>query len=199
MKKKVKEQKNAITPKDRILNKSMELFYEQGFANTGINQIIEESSSFKKSFYTYFSDKNSLGLSYLELQEKDFLNYMRKMIQKHDTYEPFVRSWVSLQRKMIRLPKYNGCPFALFTNQSLKDAELFQSKIKGILENWKILMVQFIDDLKSKGNFPKTIDSTLCVKKIILYYEGAIQSYVMTRDPTYLSLLEEELIKLPKS
>ena len=112
MKKKVKEQKNAITPKDRILNKSMELFYEQGFANTGINQIIEESSSFKKSFYTYFSDKNSLGLSYLELQEKDFLNYMRKMIQKHDTYEPFVRSWVSLQRKMIRLPKYNCCPFA---------------------------------------------------------------------------------------
>jgi AcrR family transcriptional regulator len=195
-KKKVKTE-NYQNPKERILNKSIELFYEQGFANTGINQIIEESSSFKKSFYTYFQDKNSLGLSYLELQEKEFLNYMNKMMNKYDTYEPFVRSWISLQRKMIRRPKYNGCPFALFTNQT-NDSSLFRTKIKSILENWKELLISFVDRLKANGSLPKGLNSNLTVKKMILYYEGALQSYVMTGDELYISILEEELLKLAK-
>lgn len=197
MEKNIMKSKVYQNPKERILNKSIELFYEQGFANTGINQIIEESSSFKKSFYTYFQDKNSLGLSYLELQEKDFLSYMDKMMNKYDSYEPFVRSWVALQRKMIRRPKYNGCPFALFTNQT-SDSDLFRIKIKSILENWKNLLIDFVDRLKANGNLPKCLDSSMAVKKMILYYEGALQSYVMTGDEIYISILGEELLKLGK-
>ncbi len=191
-------EKRKKNPKERILDKAANLFYIQGFDSTGINQIIEESETFKKSFYTYFQDKNSLALPYLEIQERELIELLTKIIQKHDDYNDFVRAWVKLQKKTMTSSSYRGCPFALFSNQSIKNKELFQDKIKEIFKNWEELLIQFIESLQQKNKFPKKKDAKLIVKKIILYYEGAGQAYSMTKDPIYIKLLEEELLSLKK-
>lgn len=189
-------EKKEKNPKERILGSASNLFYIQGFESTGINQIIEESGTFKKSFYTYFQDKNSLALSYLEIQENELIQLLTKMILKHNDYDQFIKTWVNLQRKKMTSNSYRGCPFALFTNQSIKNRELFQNKIKNIFKNWEELLVQFIESLQEKNKFPKKKDPRIIVKKIILYYEGAGQSFAMTKDPVYIKLLEEELLSL---
>ena len=189
-------EKKEKNPKERILEAASNLFYVQGFDSTGINQIIEESETFKKSFYTYFQDKNSLALSYLEIQEKELIELLTKMIHKHKDYTNFVKAWVNLQRKKMTSNSYRGCPFALFSNQSIKNRELFQDKIQNIFKNWEELLIHFIESLQKKNKFPQKKDPKLIVKKIILYYEGVGQAYSMTRDPIYIKLLEEELLSL---
>lgn len=53
--------------KGKIVSAAWKLFYEQGYDNTTIEEIIDESGTSKGSFYHYFDGKDSLlsSLSYL--------------------------------------------------------------------------------------------------------------------------------------
>ncbi|MDR2235226.1 MAG: TetR/AcrR family transcriptional regulator [Chryseobacterium sp.] len=52
-------------PRERILNTASVLFHRQGYNNTGINQIIEDSGVSKASFYQHFKSKDDLCIEFL--------------------------------------------------------------------------------------------------------------------------------------
>ena len=70
--------KNTRNTKSRIVAAAWKLFYEQGYDDTTIDDIIEESKTSKGSFYHYFEGKDALLSSlsvlfddkYRELQEQ---------------------------------------------------------------------------------------------------------------------------------
>lgn len=59
--------KNERNTKGKIIAAAWKLFYEQGYDNTTVEEIIEESQTSKGSFYHYFGGKDALlsSLSYL--------------------------------------------------------------------------------------------------------------------------------------
>lgn len=59
--------KDSRNTKGRIVESAWELFYEQGYENTTIDDIVEHSETSKGSFYHYFDSKDALlsSLSYL--------------------------------------------------------------------------------------------------------------------------------------
>lgn len=59
--------KNARNTRGRIVSAAWKLFYEQGYENTTVEEIIEDSHTSKGSFYHYFDGKDALlsTLSYL--------------------------------------------------------------------------------------------------------------------------------------
>lgn len=59
--------KDSRNTKGRIIESAWELFYEQGYENTTIDDIVEHSETSKGSFYHYFDSKDALlsSLSYL--------------------------------------------------------------------------------------------------------------------------------------
>ncbi len=61
------KKKNTRNTKGRIVSAAWKLFYEQGYDNTTIEEIVEVSQTSKGSFYHYFEGKDALlsSLSYL--------------------------------------------------------------------------------------------------------------------------------------
>ncbi|MBQ2932738.1 MAG: TetR/AcrR family transcriptional regulator [Clostridia bacterium] len=59
--------KNDKNTKGKIINAAWNLFYEQGYDNTTVEEIIEKSGTSKGSFYHYFEGKDALlgSLSYI--------------------------------------------------------------------------------------------------------------------------------------
>ena len=59
--------KNNNQVKSRIVSAAWNLFYEYGYENTTIDDIVEASHTSKGSFYHYFDSKDALmgSLSYL--------------------------------------------------------------------------------------------------------------------------------------
>lgn len=59
--------KKAINTKGKIISAAWKLFYDQGYDETTIDDIIEESCTSRGSFYHYFEGKDALlgSLSYL--------------------------------------------------------------------------------------------------------------------------------------
>ena len=52
--------KKAKTTKKKIVSAAWKLFYEQGYDNTTVDDIVEESGTSKGSFYHYFEGKDAL-------------------------------------------------------------------------------------------------------------------------------------------
>ena len=59
--------KTSKNPKSKIVSAAWKLFYEQGYDDTTVEEIIAESGTSKGSFYHYFEGKDALlgSLSYL--------------------------------------------------------------------------------------------------------------------------------------
>lgn len=59
--------KSGRNTKGRIVSAAWKLFYEQGYDNTTVDDIVEESETSKGSFYHYFEGKDALlsSLSFL--------------------------------------------------------------------------------------------------------------------------------------
>ena len=59
--------KQGRNTKQKIVNTAWRLFYEQGYENTTVDEIVYESGTSKGSFYHYFESKDALlgSLSFL--------------------------------------------------------------------------------------------------------------------------------------
>ncbi len=63
--------KNTKNTKGKIITAAWDLFYEQGYEDTTIEEIIEQSETSKGSFYHYFEGKDALlgSLAYIFVEE----------------------------------------------------------------------------------------------------------------------------------
>ena len=70
--------KNTRNTKGKIITAAWDLFYEQGYEDTTIEEIIEKSGTSKGSFYHYFEGKDALmgSLSYIFDEEYERLQSM---------------------------------------------------------------------------------------------------------------------------
>ena len=66
--------KNTRNTKGRIISAAWKLFYEQGYDDTTVEEIIAASQTSKGSFYHYFDGKDALlsSLSFLCILAFDF-------------------------------------------------------------------------------------------------------------------------------
>ncbi len=69
------KKKNSKNTKGKIVAAAWQLFYEQGYDNTTVEEIVEESGTSRGSFYHYFDGKDALlsSLSYLFDEKYDEL------------------------------------------------------------------------------------------------------------------------------
>ena len=73
--------KKTKTTKKKIVSAAWRLFYEQGYDNTTVDDIVEESGTSKGSFYHYFDGKDALLSSLSVLFDE---RYEELMQQPHD-------------------------------------------------------------------------------------------------------------------
>ena len=59
-----------------------ELFYNQGYRATGINEVIQKSGVAKATFYSHFPSKDDLGLAYLKVVKERESAHIEKWIQQ---------------------------------------------------------------------------------------------------------------------
>ncbi|RHX85501.1 TetR/AcrR family transcriptional regulator [Leptospira stimsonii] len=185
--------------KDRILKSAVKLFYERGYTNTGINEILSDAGAFKKSLYRYFPSKKDLGLSYVEFQEEEILGLAELMMRKYPKYADFVPAWVRFLKRGLKTTYRFGCPLANFSNQTHDEPEL-RKRVLESLDRWnKSFGVYFQQTVWKKK---KNLDSKTAIEyseKVLFLYQGAMQLYGLTGNKKFIDRLETELLKLEES
>ena len=79
--------KNSRNTKGRIISAAWELFYEQGYGDTTVEEIIEKSQTSKGSFYHYFEGKDALLGSLSILFDEKYEELMEVMDKNMNSFD----------------------------------------------------------------------------------------------------------------
>jgi TetR/AcrR family transcriptional repressor of nem operon len=73
-----------MSSKKEIIRKGVDLFREQGYHNTGINDILETCEISKGAFYNYFHSKEGYGIKVIDYYGDTLLEYMIGKLRSGD-------------------------------------------------------------------------------------------------------------------
>lgn len=187
--------KNLRNTKGRIVDAAWKLFYEQGYDDTTIDDIIEESETSKGSFYHYFAGKDALlsSLSYLFDEE----------------YEELEKTVPAEMNSFDKLMLYNEVVFGMIENRVSIDllARLYSSQLvtkseKHLLDRsrtyYKLLRLtvkegQERNELRSDVTANEIVKAYALCERALLYDwcicngEYSLKAYSKTMLPMFMS------------
>lgn len=100
-----------IAPRERILSTAAELFFQQGYRATGINEVIEKSGVAKATFYNHFPTKDDLCLAYLEDRNTSEYEAITAFVRdRHTPKERFLAVIESVE-PWLQANRLRGCAF----------------------------------------------------------------------------------------
>lgn len=79
--------KNLKKTKSKIVSAAWKLFYEQGYEDTTIEEIIEESGTSKGSFYHYFEGKDALLSSLAYMMDEKYEELEPQIGENENSYD----------------------------------------------------------------------------------------------------------------
>ena len=162
--------------KNRLIETASELFYQNGYNNTGINEVIEKANVAKASLYTHFKSKDALCLAYLNHKEEQFYNKLNIFLKNKQKGKVRVLALYDFLRELYRESSFKGS-----WNQNIL-AELPKNNtiIKEAIFKNKTNLKQYITDLV-KNNLTVKQPEKLA-SKLYLLFEGALVESFLHQD-----------------
>lgn len=91
-----------------VLRKAMELFWEQGYEKTSMQDLVDHMGIHRRSIYDTFGDKRSLFLASLNHYEELIVNEMERIISSTSTIKQTIRDvFIFVLNSIEQYPK--GC------------------------------------------------------------------------------------------
>ncbi len=187
--------KNEKNTKGKIINAAWDLFYEQGYEDTTVEEIIAESGTSKGSFYHYFEGKDALlgSLSYIFDEEYE------KLQEKMPDDMPCFEKLLYLNRELFLVIE-DRIDIDLLTR--LYSTQLVTKGEKQLLDN-KRLYYKLLRKIVTDGQKNGELTDKMTVNEIVKLYamseraliydwclsggDYSLSSYAKTVMPTFLS------------
>ncbi len=162
-----------MTVKERLINTASDLFYQNGYNNTGINEVIEKAKVAKASLYTHFKTKDDLCIAYLEYKEDKFLNALKASLKGKPEGKLQILGLFDHLREVYRKDDFRGnC-----SSNILAEIPKGNKKIREEVSLHKSNLKNYITELVKKNSDNKHPEKL--ANKLFLLFEGAqAQSYV---------------------
>jgi len=160
--------------RDRIIQTANDLFYRQGYHQTGINQIIEESGVAKATFYSNFKSKEELGVEYLRERDRIDTNATKDAV--NSIKEPYVR-YMSIIKGLLEYMKetdFRGCAFGNMAVEITDPNHPMRKEVKLHDDRFRSILKDVIQDLKDSSPKYKHLKVDQIVDAYHLIVEGAI-------------------------
>ena len=163
-----------LSTKERIINTANDLFYRQGYHQTGVNQIIEESGVAKATFYSNFKSKDDLCIEYLRERDRIDTNATKDMISGiEDSYERYMALVKGLKEYMIETD-FRGCAFGNIAVEITEPSSPIRKEVKHHEDRYRSILKDVITDLKNSDLKYQNINVAQLVDSYHLIVEGAI-------------------------
>jgi AcrR family transcriptional regulator len=107
------DEKERISPRERILAAASELFYRHGIRAVGVETVVEAAQTNKMTLYRHFTSKDELVAQYLRrLAEKAKSSWDRLEAQSPGNPTKQLRAWLGEMAAHVASGKERGCALA---------------------------------------------------------------------------------------
>ncbi len=175
--------KNKSSPRERILVTAQQLFYQQGYRATGINQIVKEAKVAKASFYEHFASKDELALAYLqEIGRLSQCDCESVLTDRSEPRKALLALFDFIEAQFVK-SNFVGCPMQNLTAEiSLEEHRLHQEAVVDKKDHIKSDIRQTVAALKSGSKQHAQLDIDETSNALFLLVEGAMTTSRIYRD-----------------
>lgn len=154
--------KNTRNTKSKIVSAAWKLFYDNGYENTTIEDIIYESGTSKGSFYHYFESKDALLGSLAYLFDEKYEELEGEINQNTDSIE----NLLFLNRKLFEMVE-NTIDLELM--KRLYSTQLVTKNEKQLLDHNRVYY-RLLRKIVIAGQEKNEITKQMSVNEIVKYY-----------------------------
>jgi AcrR family transcriptional regulator len=164
--------KTTVKPgvKERILKTAAELFYFEGYNQTGINQIISEAKVAKASMYQHFRSKQDIAVAYLQERHEMWMNMLFDYVLNKEKGTAQIISCFDFLDAWLNKVDFRGCGFQNIITDLPKEQIKIPEVVyfhKKALKKWIQTNLSQVSDIKPKEVEPLSLE-------IMVLVEGAI-------------------------
>ncbi|MDX1364525.1 MAG: TetR/AcrR family transcriptional regulator [Arenibacter latericius] len=170
----MKNQIKRLTTMNRIQSTGMELFYQNGYYNTSIDDILKALSLSKGAFYYHFQSKEEffMSISRTLLFRKVYIDLIAPIEGKEDPLNTILECLDNnLQIAENNFLDYGFILGNFITEFNGKNPEIM-SYLQDILTVWEVNLVTILQKGKTDGYISRHIDSESLASFIISSYMG---------------------------
>jgi len=190
--------------RERLITTAAELFRRQGYAQTGVNQIIQEANATSGSFYHFFPAKEDLLLAVVDHIAEIFEGgiFSPAADRSNDPIEE-IFVILDLYRQQLNDGGFTfGSPMASLSAEVSENHPPVRARLAEILASWSGRIEEL---LRSAGNrLPPSLDPTALAQLVVCTMEGAVLGTRLNRSlapfdaaiaqlRTYFDLLEDRM------
>jgi len=136
----------APTHRDNLVNAAVRLFRRQGYAATGLQQLLEESGAPRGSLYHYFPDgKEEIAAAAVARAGGQVSEMIAELAQKHRSATGFIKGYVRQYADWMEESGYrSGCPIATTLLEMSPDSEAVTRAGVGAIGDWVDLIAEVL-------------------------------------------------------
>ncbi len=130
--------KKAETHKQHLVRTAMRLFRRQGYASTGLQQILAESGAPKGSLYYYFPQgKEALGEAAVVMAGGMVQEMLSDLAARHKSPKRFVRAYCKVMAGWMEESGYgSGCPIATTLLETVPESPAITESGRVAIDGW---------------------------------------------------------------
>jgi TetR/AcrR family transcriptional repressor of lmrAB and yxaGH operons len=147
------------------------LFQEQGYAATGLTEVIERSGSPKGSFYFHFpGGKEQLAVEALTTAGESVAEALRGLVARAPSPARLVRDYVKLQERMLEESGFRqGCPIATVTLEMASESQPIREAAAAVFALWSGILADYLTQ-----HDHRPADAARLAEHIVATLEGAL-------------------------
>ena len=165
--------------RELIINTASDLFYQNGYNLTGINEIIAEAGIAKATLYSHFKSKEELCIAYLDARNQELKKGIDEFCSQKSKGNARLIGILEFLVQFFESGDFNGCWCIRTVAEIPANEENIRTKIKTSKDDF----LGQIEDLV-KENKPKLTSAkqTKLAKQIYMLYESAVSESHLHRD-----------------
>ena len=180
--------KKGEATKEHLIACAGRLFWRNGYAATGLSEILKEAKLTKGSFYFYFKSKEDLAVAVVCYYHRVVYEWLAGFAADAD-WETFVTHFTGAMLEGAGKGEHYGCPIAVVG----MELAFSHKAIAGVyMEAMEEMQGLFGQVLMSSGLPSDQADSL--AGRLFAIYEGNLLLYRMSTDASYIEKLKEQLL-----
>ncbi len=163
--------RKSETHKHNLVRTAMRLFRRQGYASTGLQQILKESGAPKGSMYYYFPDgKEALGAAAVDMAGGLMLEMLTGLASRHATPRAFLQAYCKTMAGWMAESDFrSGSPVTTTLLETVPKSKPITGACQQAYDSW----IEIVAGVYEKSGTPQR-DAKSKAELIVMAMEGAL-------------------------
>lgn len=160
------------TVREKLIEATFQEVFTNGYSAASLANILNRAEVKKGAMYHYFPSKKDMVLSMID--EKLEKRIEKKWNPLINTNEDIISSIILIIQDTKSWNLVQGCPLGNLLQEPLNNDEDFAEILTSILNNWRTLFINVLEEAKNKNQINNNINTKQCATFLIASIEGAI-------------------------